>query len=1004
MRIPILRIAPALALPVFLCGVTAGESPPVSIPHALSPSVSDEIVVILRDIPPSEGRLKIAGTTETVEGFRKIPISVRLRAALGGEMAVLKIPRGTDPDEAISSLRASPGIVHVSRNLLFSADLTPDDTEYPEQWSVRDAPPDKDIDTESAWDVTRGASSVLVGVIDTGIDTTHTDLKQNLINGFDFCNASQADSVLDAGGYWFRPVGDYADRDPFPFDEFGHGTHVAGIIGAKGDNATGIAGIAWNVKLMPLRAIYSLEMSLAPRYHLSRGNMADIIAALDRAREAGCRVVNMSFSGSEGDTLLHAAILDSYRAGMVLVASAGNAGNDSPRYPAAYPEVLAVSASSRYQVKASFSSFGDWVDVAAPGENIYSTTPMNGTFYLEDQIVSRCARDYGLSSGSSMAAAHVSGVAALLLSIRPELNVAQVMDYIRMGADPVGGYDYSGGRCREMGRGRVNAFNTLFHALGRGTVATDLTIRQNMDVTGDIVIPSGRTLEIGSGATLRIADGKRIRVSGILKVSEGARFTRTERGTYWSGIDIGPGGKLEAAGDLTIEYADCGIDLLDSNGISNGVHTITIRNCRQAGIWIDNCSPFLRNIVCERTSDRDFQNGGISVSGASAFPRLRNVKVADSYHGILVCGFSSALMDSSDIRNSAGDCIQVVEGSSINLNGANNICPAPGRRAINNSPSGRIDAGNNYWGENPDFNFLFSFPAMVDPSGYVTTMFDGIDRAAKPDSRDRDGWRALALKFEDSGEWSRARDVYLSRFSPSGAESEKREIIAALIRVQDRSGRDYREPARMVAGELALGQGTYREWLEHIRGGVLLREGRYEAAGDVLLESAENCGNGASKAAFLAGAARIYGEYLGDTVKAREFADRAAALDPGERTLRLAYDSAGTGYDPPRFRRDETKGPGPASGDGEALLESLSAFPNPANPSASIRFVIVRPARVTLSVYSITGQKVATLVDAPLRAGTHTVSFDGSPYASGVYIYRFRSGTLIRTGKILVVK
>jgi hypothetical protein len=153
---------------------------------------------------------------------------------------------------------------------------------------------------------------------------------------------------------------------------------------------------------------------------------------------------------------------------------------------------------------------------------------------------------------------------------------------------------------------------------------------------------------------------------------------------------------------------------------------------------------------------------------------------------------------------------------------------------------------------------------------------------------------------------------------------------------------------------------------------------------------------------------QMYGDYLDDKATAKEYADRAAALNPGQETLRYAYDAAGFAYNPAefedRFALDYTQHkpePKPLEQD---IREFVSVSPNPANPVAAITYSIGNPSRVKLSIFSVTGQKVATLVDGPVRAGAHTVRFDGSNHASGVYLYRFESTGLTRTGKMLILK
>jgi subtilisin family serine protease len=284
---------------------------------------------------------------------------------------------------------------------------------------------DADIDAPEAWDVTTGSRSVVVGVIDTGIDYRHPDLAANVWTNPREVAGDRVDN--DGNGYVDDVHGwDFANNDADPFDDQGHGTHVAGTIGASGNNGTGVTGVSWQVSIMALKFLDAA----------GSGTTSAAIAAINYAtmmrRNFGVNVVatNNSWGGGGFSSSLQSAIAAGGSAGILFVAAAGNDGSDNdatPSYPASYTggSIIAVAATDSSNRLASFSNHGATsVDVAAPGVGILSTTP-NST--------------YSSYSGTSMATPHVTGVVALLKAARPAATADQVRAAILSTATPVAG-------------------------------------------------------------------------------------------------------------------------------------------------------------------------------------------------------------------------------------------------------------------------------------------------------------------------------------------------------------------------------------------------------------------------------------------------------------------------------------------------------------------------------------------------------------------------------------
>jgi subtilisin family serine protease len=334
----------------------------------------------------------------------------------------------TDPDHAddvAHRLARRPAVRFVEPNFVVRAAQLPNDDGFGRQWGLHD------VRAPAAWDVTTGGP-VTVAVLDTGVAYDHPDLSSNM-----WANQAERQDGVDEDGDGFADDvqgADFLGQDADPRDDDGHGTHVAGIIGAVGNNSIGVAGVNWDVRIMALKFLDSS----------GDGNTADAAAAIDYAVDHGARVVNASWSGPQFSNALYSAIQRAGARGVLVVAAAGNDGVDSddkPQYPAAFdlPNVISVAASDQHDRLLDFSSYGKRsVDLAAPGEDIESTVPFGFD-----------SSGYAGLSGTSMAAPFVSGAAALYLSHSPGATAAEVRDAILGSVDrfpSLAGKTASGGR------------------------------------------------------------------------------------------------------------------------------------------------------------------------------------------------------------------------------------------------------------------------------------------------------------------------------------------------------------------------------------------------------------------------------------------------------------------------------------------------------------------------------------------------------------------------------
>ena len=398
---------------------------------------------------------------------RNLPVEIN---SFGGSDLVegLRLAR-VSPDatlEAIKALRARPDVLYAEPNYIRHFDAVPNDTLYGSQWPLKNSTPSVGggINAESAWDTTTGNQNIVVGVIDSGIDIDHRDLKDNIfVNTAEIPNNNIDD---DANGFVDDVNGwDFIHHDRTVFDSANddvHGTHVAGIIGARGNNAAGIAGVNWNVQLMPLKAIGpggGTDSVIIEAYNYAK---------MMRQRGVNLRVLNNSYGGQTFSESLFNAIKELGDAGILFVAAAGNdtLNNDSvPHFPATcdLPNVISVAASTQGGFFASeFSNRGpQTVHLAAPGDEVLSTTPhgYSGTGLVAANT-DPDGSTYSNSSGTSMAAPHVTGAAALAIAANPGIALQKLRAAVLFGVDE-GGSFFS----LLVSNGRLNANRTIQFAL-----------------------------------------------------------------------------------------------------------------------------------------------------------------------------------------------------------------------------------------------------------------------------------------------------------------------------------------------------------------------------------------------------------------------------------------------------------------------------------------------------------------------------------------------------------
>lgn len=336
----------------------------------------------------------------------------------------------------IAELESWPEVVYAERVPLYRTTHIPNDI-APEQYAI------DLIQAPKAWNLSRGADSIVVFVIDDGFMLDHEDLIDQI---WTFPGEIPGDSIDNDGNGFIDDVNGYdvADNDADPGMvpgagwDMAHGTHVAGIAVASTNNGKGVASPAYNCSFVPVKAKSDTSLGM---------NILEATAeGMDYALSSGARIVNMSFAGNGASTTVQSLISTGYFQGVTWVAGAGNEGQFLAKFPAAYDHVVSVGGTNSMDEKSGFSNWHSSIDVMAPGTGIWSCFAV-GT------------DEYTYMSGTSMSCPMTAGVCALILSINPDLIYGEVEQYLRMGCDNINAQnpDYIG----RMGSGRINAFRSL---------------------------------------------------------------------------------------------------------------------------------------------------------------------------------------------------------------------------------------------------------------------------------------------------------------------------------------------------------------------------------------------------------------------------------------------------------------------------------------------------------------------------------------------------------------
>lgn len=441
----------------------------------------------------------------------------------------VRVPASMSTQKALDYYRSLPNVEYAEPNYIAKAfQVNPNDTSYSSQYALQK------ISAPQGWTVTTGSASVVIAIVDTGVDMAHQDLAGKIVPGYDFVN-----------------------NDNNADDDNGHGTHCAGIAAAVTNNARGVAGVDWNARIMPVKVLSAS----------GSGSFAAIANGITWAVDNGADVISLSLGGSSGSTTLQSAVDYAWSRNVVVVAAAGNSNTSAASYPAFYTNCIAVGSTDQNDARSSFSNFGSWVDVAAPGSSILSTYDGN---------------TYATLSGTSMAAPAVAGLAGLLWA-KNGLTASNVSirNAIESTTDPVGTW---------VSFGRINAARALGTTGGGGggggTTATNYAPTSLQVFAGTIA--GGSVTSLASSDNLRF--DLRSAASGSRRVVDyDAIFSGINRGTGVVSIAVTVENNMSLSGTLAVylyNYSTGSYTQIGSQSLGTGDTSTTYTVTTNAGNFI----------------------------------------------------------------------------------------------------------------------------------------------------------------------------------------------------------------------------------------------------------------------------------------------------------------------------------------------------------------------------------------------------------------------------------
>ncbi len=857
------------------------------------------------------------------------------------EILIVKYDSHTDPEVLSAKLKNYPGVEWCEPEYVYETDYIPNDQLYATQWHL-----DK-IQSPQAWDVTKGDSTIIIAIVDTGIDWDHPDLSANIWINSDEIPGNGVDDdnngfIDDIRGWDFGGLNGTPDNNPME-DRPDHGTHVAGIASAVTDNSIGVASIGYKSRLMAVKTSRDDVRDQSGRALISYGADGILYAANN-----GAKVINLSWGGGGYSVFLQETINYAVSQGALVVAAAGNNSSSTAFYPSAYNGVLSVASTGSDDKKSNFSNYGTTVDVSAPGSSINSTW-QNDTYIY--------------SSGTSMASPLTAGLAALVFHVFPSFNPLQVAEQIRANCDDI--YSLNPTYNYLLGKGRINAFNAVGNTSSKSVRALNFVITDDAPYgDGDGIFEPGETLYAG------------IEFINYLNAVDNLVVTLTTLNSY-SGIvngtyNAGSRGTLESFNNLLSGFTF----QLNSSIPSNS--ELTFKLSYSDGNYED----FQLFKVLVNPSYADQTNGNILLTiasdgtlGFNDFPnntRGNGFKYMDGpnllFEGALILGTSaSKISDVARVSTTRHYEFATLQPFVVNIPGIS--ADQEGLTLFNDDPAGSNKLGTkislrsySYSGSEDDDYIILRYNIKNTSSLALTGLYAGLffdwDFAdAVSDSTGYDPSGNLGYVYRTAGNPSTWVATASASQQTAGYYAIRNDGSQGNINLFDTDGYSDADKWTTISSGIGV-QGA--------------------GPGDI----SQVVSNGA------------YDINPGDSVDAAFIIAAGNNLE----ALRTAVSRARIKYESVILDAEGEENPLP---DDYSLSQN---YPNPFNPSTVISYNIMETTSVLLRIYDITGQTISTLVNEVQNQGRYIVNFNAADYSSGTYFYELRAGEFREVKKMILLK
>ena len=877
-----------------------------------------------------------------ISAEKLLPFNTRYESTLNN-VIIVNYRDNVDPFLVAYKLKENDEVEWAEPKILRELDYIPNDPYLNSQYAL------EKIKAYEAWDISKGDSSIIVGIIDSGVNWGHPDLAPHIwINKNEIPDNNIDDDnngfIDDIRGWDFGGLEGTPDNDPSEDLAANHGTYVAGISGAVTDNDIGVASIGFNCKVMPVKVTARYLASLAGTPYIFWGSEGIIYAA-----DNGAKIINCSFGGDIFSKLEQEAINYATSRGALVVASAGNDNNDYIHYPSGCENVLSVASTDQEDLKSSFSNYGISVDVCAPGSDIYSTFFTN---------------NYASNSGTSMSAPFVSGLAVLVMEKFPDYLPQQVAEQIRVNADDI--YTQNPDYMYMLGKGRINASNTLTSTNSISVRAADIKFFDEAPGgNGNGYLENGETISIKMKFINYLAPVSNLNIT-LESMSPGAIVQNNN-------FNAGSLATLDSTDNYTLNYSV----LLDNSLQQN--EELIFRLIFSA----DNYSDFqLFNTTVNVSYDNQSANDislTISSDGALGFNDFGSFRQGYGFHylnglnklnegGLILASSSTKVADA--IRDSTGNGrsrdFVVIEPFKLITPGA--IADQEGLAIFNDDSAGSGKMGLNVmlksysYTDVPDRNYIILQYRITNTSGEnINSLYAG-----------------LLLNFNVS--FNGLQDV--AAYDKAGNFAYKYDSIP-------------------VPGLTDIYIGT-----------ALLSSNNYKYSHFYNFNVLNTGFNNPAKWFYLTQPAigsKLFGLHQFDisqiisggpfTIGQNEFIDISFALGASHN-----LDGLVSTFINARSKYNEIITSSDLEENKPSSFYLAQNYPNPFNPNTIISWEMPVSGHVLLKIYDILGKEVTTLVDDFFSPGYYKKTFDGSKLASGMYIYKLAADSYVLIKKMMLIK